>query len=201
MPIVSNAALIQQNPGIRDVTAPTGFTSIPSVGEKLGSGSQKDVYHSRQDPTQCICLIRPGTTGIISEDEWAAKELRMTKHLINLGFPVVNAHLLVKYDNKFGIAKDYIHHALDSEDIIHNRKHIPTDLAFNKNIMKDCDDIIFRLKTHSLHVEDLQFLIDEYGRVRINDPRDVKRSSPEKSISKVRELRAIALNNLLDDSD
>ncbi|MBS7438971.1 T3SS effector protein kinase HopBF1 [Pseudomonas syringae] len=201
MPSISNAASIQRHPGIQDVTAPAEFTSIPSVGEKLGSGSQKDVYHSRQDPRQCICLIRPDTTGIISGNEYAAKELKMTKHLKNLGFPVVDAHALVKYDTKVGIAKDYIHHALDSEDVIHNRKHIRTDMAFNKNVMKDCDEIISRLRTHSLHIEDLQFLIDGYGRVRINDPRDVIRSSPEKSIAKVRELRAIALNNLLDDSD
>ncbi|ELQ08702.1 hypothetical protein A988_21602 [Pseudomonas syringae BRIP39023] len=125
----------------------------------------------------------------------------MTKRLKNFGFPVVDAHCLVKYDNKVGLTKDYIHHALDSEDIIHNRKNIPTEMTFNKNVVKDCDEIIARLRTHSLHVEDLQFLIDGYGRVRINDPRDVIRSSPEKSIAKVRELRAIALCNLLDDSD
>ncbi|RMU61935.1 MULTISPECIES: T3SS effector protein kinase HopBF1, partial [Pseudomonas syringae group] len=201
MPIVSNATSIQRHPNIQDVAAPTEFTSIPSVGEKLGSGSQKDVYHSRQDPRQCICLIRLGTTGIISGSDYAAKELKMTKHLKNLGFPVVDAHSLVKYDNKVGIAKDYIHHALDSEDVIHNRKHIPTDVAFNNNVLKDCDEIISRLKTHNLHIEDLQFLIDGYGRVRINDPRDVIRSSPEKNIAKVRELRAIALNNLLNDDD
>ncbi len=104
----------------------------------------------------------------------------MTKHLKNLGFPVVDAHALVKYDNKVGIAKDYIHHALDSEDVIHNRKHIPTDMAFNKNVMKDCDEIISDSEPIAC-IEDLQFLIDGYGRVRINDPRDVIRSSPEKA--------------------
>lgn len=177
------------------------FHTISSLGEKLGSGSQKDVYHSRQDPRQCVCLIRAGTTGNIPEGAYAAKEMALTKQLKELGFPVVDAHALVAYEGEVGLSKDYIYHALDSEDVVHNRRSMPSGESFNTNVMKDCDAIISKLKNHHLHIEDLQFIIDEHGRVRINDPRDVVRSSPEKSINKVRELRAVALNNLLDVSD
>lgn len=202
--MVRNVSSAVSSPYIASHTENTAipeFHTIPSVGEKLGSGSQKDVYHSRQDPRQCVCLIRAGTTGSTSESAYAAKEMALTKQLKNLGFPVVDAHALVAYAGAVGLSKDYIHHALDSEDVIHNRQKLPTREAFNTNVLKDCDAIISRLKNHHLHIEDLQFLIDEHGRVRINDPRDVVSSSPEKSINKVRELRAVALNNLLDDSD
>jgi hypothetical protein len=201
MPSVSNAASIRHSPGVSTAAAATQFKSIDSVGEFLGEGSQKDVYHSRQNATQCICLIRPGTTGTIAEGDCAAKELEMTKKLKDLGFPVVDAHELVTHDGKVGLSKDYIHNALDSEDVINRRKPMPEDLAFNKNVLKDCDEIMSRLRNHDLHIEDLQFIIDGHGRVRINDPRDVIRSSPEKSIDKVRQLRALALENTLVDSD
>lgn len=175
--------------------------SVPSLGVKLGTGSQKDVYHSQQDAKQCICLFRVGATGNIPAINYAEKEMQLTKHLKDLGFPVVNVHSLVEYKGQVGLSKDYIHNALDSEDIIHNRASLPTHISFNTNVQKDCDAIISKLRTHNVHIEDLQFIIDGYGRVRINDPRNVVRSSPEKSINKVRELRSIALNNLLDDSE
>ncbi|VEB96300.1 Uncharacterised protein [Cedecea lapagei] len=178
------------------------FRDIPSLGEKIGAGSQKDVFHSRQDPRKCLCLFRPGTTGTISAGQYALKELETTKRLKQLGFPVVDAHALVKHGDSVGVEKDYIHHAFDSEDIVNNKKSLPDDKKFNQNVLADCNAIINKLKNHELHIDDLQFLVDSHGRVLINDPRDVIRSSPDKSISKVNELRAHALNNLLDiDSD
>ncbi len=190
-----------QGPSSTSVT-PNAFHDVPSLGQKVGAGSQKDVFHSRQDPRQCICLFRPGTTGSIPAEQYAQKELETTKQLKNLGFPVVDAHALVKHQGSVGVAKDFIHNALDSEDIVNNKKSLPDNLKFNKNVLEDCNAIIRRLKNLELHIEDLQFLVDQNGHVLINDPRDVVRSSPEKSISKVNELRSHALNNLLDiDSD
>ena len=112
-----------------------------------------------------------------------------------------DAHALVKYGNTVGVSKDFIHNAIDSEDIVQNRTSLPTKAWFNENVVNDCKAIINTLRSHSVHIEDLQFLIDSNGHVLINDPRDVVRSSPEKSVGKVNELRAHALNNLLDDSD
>ncbi|WP_459200686.1 T3SS effector protein kinase HopBF1 [Pseudomonas tremae] len=201
MTSVSRTASLRNIQAIPDFEASSECKLIPSLGEKLGSGSQKDVYHSRQDPRHCVCLIRPGTTGTVPEREYALKELEAPRYLKNLGFPVVDAHALVTYDGKVGISKDYVHNALDSGDIIHGRTCMPRDLAFNKNVLSDCDEIIFKLRTHNLHIEDLQFIIDEHGRVRINDPRGVVRSFPEKSIDKVKDLRTIALENTLDDAD
>lgn len=198
-----NANAVSRSGGLghsTDVGA-SKFNAIASLGVKLGTGSQKDVYHSQQDARQCVCLIRPGTTGNIPASDYAEKEMQLTKQLKDLGFPVVDAHALVAYNGQVGLTKDYIHHALDSEDVIHNRQSLPSDEKFNTNVQKDCDFIINKLKAHHVHIEDLQFIIDGYGRVRINDPRDVVRSSPDKSVNKVRELRAVALNNLLDDSD
>nr|WP_205247111.1 T3SS effector protein kinase HopBF1 [Enterobacter sp. Ap-1006] len=183
-------------------TPATAFQDVPSLGQKIGAGSQKDVFHSRQDPRKCLCLFRPGTTGTISAEQYALKELETTKQLKHLGFPVVDAHALIKHGGHVGVEKDYIHNAFDSEDIVNNKKSLPDDKKFNQNVLADCNAIINKLKNHELHIDDLQFLVDSHGRVLINDPRDVIRSSPEKSISKVNELRAHALNNLLDiDSD
>ncbi|STQ45085.1 Uncharacterised protein [Ewingella americana] len=53
-----------QGPSSTSVT-PNAFHDVPSFRAKVGAGSQKDVFHSRQDPRQCICLFRPGTTGSI----------------------------------------------------------------------------------------------------------------------------------------
>lgn len=198
---VSNATSLSDGLSNNISEGASKFNSIQSLGVKLGTGSQKDVYHSQQDAGQCVCLIRAGTTGNIPASDFAEKEMQLTKQLKDLGFPVVDAHALVDYNGQVGLSKDYIHNALDSEDVIHNRKSLPSNVTFNTNVQKDCDAIIAKLKTHHVHIEDLQFIIDGYGRVLINDPRDVVKSSPEKSINKVRELRAIALNNLLDDSD
>ncbi|WP_026013916.1 T3SS effector protein kinase HopBF1 [Pseudomonas psychrophila] len=201
---ISNSSVNQKHhTATSDTTydASNAFNDIRSLGQKVGSGSQKDVFHSRQSPTQCICLFRAGTTGSIPAELYAQKELATTKRLKELGFPVVDAHALVKYGNAVGVSKDFIHNAIDSEDIVQNRSSLPTKTWFNENIVNDCKAIISKLRAHSVHIEDLQFLIDTNGRVLINDPRDVIRSSPEKSIGKVNELRAHALNNLLDDSD
>ncbi|WPU24612.1 T3SS effector protein kinase HopBF1 [Cedecea neteri] len=200
---VANHAAQGRHLPASNVQAPgTAFQDVPSLGQKIGAGSQKDVFHSRQDPRKCVCLFRPGTTGTISAEQYALKELETTKQLKLLGFPVVDAHALVKHGGNVGVEKDYIHNAFDSEDIVNNKKSLPDDKKFNQNVLADCNAIINKLKNHELHIDDLQFLIDSHGRVLINDPRDVIRSSPEKSISKVNELRAHALNNLLDiDSD
>ena len=201
---ISNSAVTHRHQTSTDAAASGAlneFKEIGALGQKLGSGSQKDVFHSMQDPRQCICLFRPGTTGSIPAEQYAAKELATTKQLKELGFPVVDAHALVKYGNAVGVSKDFIHNAIDSEDIVQNRQSLPTKTRFNENVVNDCKAIINKLRSHSVHIEDLQFLVDTNGRVLINDPRDVIRSSPDKSIGKVNELRAHALNNLLDDSD
>ena len=201
---ISSSAVTQKHPSATSDAhrgTPGEFKHITELGQKLGSGSQKDVFHSRQDPRQCICLFRPGTTGSIPAQDYAAKELATTKRLKALGFPVVDAHALVKYGNTVGVSKDFIHNAIDSEDIVQNRTSLPTKAWFNENVVNDCKAIINTLRSHSVHIEDLQFLIDSNGHVLINDPRVVVRSSPEKSVGKVNELRAHALNNLLDDSD
>lgn len=180
----------------------TIFQNVLSLGLKIGAGSQKDVFHSRQDPRKCLCLFRPGTTGSISAAQYALKEFEATKQLKQFGFPVVDAHALVKHGDSVGVEKDYIHDAFDSEDIVNNKKSLPDDKKFNQNVLSNCDAIIKKLKNHMVHIDDLQFLVDCNGRVLINDPRDVIHLSPDKSISKVSELRAHALNNLLDiDSD
>lgn len=178
------------------------FRDVVELGPKIGDGSQKDIFYSSQNPRHCICLFRPGTTGNISAEDYAKNELAAIQKLKLLGFPVVNAHELIRHVDKFGVEKDYIHDALDSEDLINNKKHLPINIRFNKNVLADCDTIIRQLATHELHIEDLQFLIDGHGNVLINDPRDVTHMSPTKSIDKVKEIRARALENLLDvDSD
>lgn len=198
---ISNLAVTPSHHNATARAASGMFKEITALGQKIGSGSQKDVFHFEQAPRLCICLFRPGTTGSIQAEQYAAKEFATTKQLKVLGFPVVDAHALVKYGTAVGLSKDFIHDALDSEDIVQNRQSLPTKACFNENVINDCKSIISKLKSHSLHIDDLQFLITTQGRVLINDPRDAIYSSPEKSISKVNELRAHALNNLLVDSD
>ncbi|WP_252090624.1 T3SS effector protein kinase HopBF1 [Pseudomonas sp. MWU13-3659] len=177
------------------------FRDVAYIGQKIGEGSQKDIFHS-DNAQYCLCLFRPGTTGNTSPEDCAKNEMSVSQRLKELGFPVLSVRGLVKYNELFGVEKYYIHSALDSEDLINNKRVLPSDINFNKCILADCDTIITQLKSHSIHIEDLQFLIDINGNVLINDPRDITHTSPAKSIDKVKELRARALENLLDiDSD
>ncbi|AML57129.1 hypothetical protein AXX16_1409 [Serratia rubidaea] len=199
---VSNTTSAARN-GALSATAATGaqFTEVAALGQKIGEGSQKDVFHSLQNANHCVCLFRPGTTGVQSAEQVAQNERAATLKLKELGFPVVDVHGLVSHNGQFGLSKEFIRQAIDAADITQGKRELPEEKGFNKNVEQDCNDIIKQLKSHNLHIDDLQFLIDENGRVRINDPRKIESSSSEKSIAKVKELRGFAVNNLLSDSE
>lgn len=177
------------------------FCTINNLGPKIGEGSQKSIFHSQENTRDCICLIRPGTTGNIPPEDYAKHEQFATKKLYDLGLPVVSVHRLVKHNDLVGLQKTYIHNALDSEDLLNYKITLPDEISFNKSVLANCDTIIKILEAHTIYIEDLQFLIDVNGNVLINDPRDVSYMSPTRSIDKVKQLRGLALENLLDVDD
>lgn len=188
--------------GISSYNQDINIKRISTLGQKVGSGSQKDVFMSRDNPGRCICLIREKDIGHQRPIDVAQKEIEDMNSLKSMGLPVIQGYGVVRYNNEYGVEREYIRGAIDSEDIIHGKNTLPEGRLFNENIQEDCNKIMNILKERNIQIEDMQFLLDEYGRVFINDARGVTYGNPQKGIDKVKELRGFAVANLLDfDSD
>lgn len=175
---------------------------IHFFGAFIGTGSQKDVYMAPDSDSRCICLIRADTVGFLSPMDVALKEVKDMQILKAKGLPVVDCHGVIKLGQQYGVEREFIKNALDSQDIIEGKKVLPSDKQFNANVEASCISIIKILEKKNIAIEDLQFLIDSHGYVLINDARSVSEGNPQKGIDKLKELKGFALLNLLDyDSD
>jgi len=189
------ASVEQEESGIKDVDA---------LGFHFGTGSQKDVFHSPESAERCFCLIRNEDIGQLSALDVAEKEIKDMRFLEANDLPVVKSFGVIKHGENYGVEREFIPNALDSEDVIHGKRELPGDMIFNEKVKASCDCIIHTLEAKNIQIDDLQFLIDEFGNVLINDAREAEHGNPQKSIDKVKELRGFAVGNLLElalDSD
>ncbi|ODN42872.1 hypothetical protein [Piscirickettsia litoralis] len=119
---------------------------ITEVGEKLGAGSQKDVYYSVEYEDRCIGLIRSEDIGRLSPHDVAEKEKDDITQLAEIGLPVVEVRDIVRFGDQYGVERDLVVNAIDSEDVILSRKSFPDSTSFNKNVISSCNEMIEILK-------------------------------------------------------
>lgn len=172
-----------------------------TLGQLIGSGSQKDIYASLKNANVVIALFRNDTIGDFSPLYLAQNEISNLIKLRELNLPTIETFSIVKHGERYGFEMELIDKPIDSEDIINSRKMIPDEKSFNENLRNSLTELIKKFETLEIYVDDFQLLIDGNGNIYINDPRTVTRGSPKKSIDKLKTLRGFTFNNLFSDSD
>ncbi|WGG53173.1 hypothetical protein [Rugamonas sp. DEMB1] len=187
-------------------TEPTSAEPVPlarklstsSIGEKLGEGSQKIVFHSKKDDQICFSLFKSGTFGSGTSLDAALKEQNGLNTLQRAGFPVVRTIGLVEHEGAHGLEQEIIKDAIDSADVLAKKVALPAALEFNQHLVDGCVSVVKNLRDKQLRVDDLQFLIDGQGEPKISDPREVTRGDPQANINMVNALKGMAFEKVLE---
>jgi len=191
-------------PRVRLDSLTTTLPEIPaaSLGKFVGAGSQKDVY--LLDGGRCIAFLRDGSIGPLDSPVSALqREIDNAAELERRGFPIVKIHGLRQVNGHLAIEQDHIAEAMNSTDIVKSPSSVPASRYLTRRLVDDCDVIIERLRETNTRIDDLQFLVEPSGQLRLHDARAVETGNPQRGIDEVKQLRGLARERLLssDDSD
>ncbi|ATG94868.1 hypothetical protein QRO11_16115 [Paracidovorax citrulli] len=176
--------------------------SPAELGEKIGSGSQKDVYRLRSRPGACVALVRREAIGHFDTPlSHAQREVAALLELKARGFRTVAVYSLVRVGRLVGIEQAYLPAAKNSADIVASGGAVPSERYLTTLTVDDCDTNIATLRHTRTVVDDLQFLVEESGALHITDPPAVCTGDPDKSVGTVKELRGLALSATLSSDD
>ena len=134
----------------------------------IGKGTYKSVFKTTDGNVVALSHDkRPESVNIHA----LLGEAAMLNKLKDYGLPVVQNFGLVKFENRPGLAMEYIEGGISSTDL---EKFTARAENYKVKVIEQLIFIRNTLKENDLVVKDLQFLIDSEGNLFLNDPLEVK---------------------------
>ncbi len=134
----------------------------------IGKGTYKSVFKTTDGNVVALSHDkRPESVNIHA----LLGEAAMLNKLKDYGLPVVQNFGLVKFENRPGLAMEYIEGGISSTDL---EKFTARAENYKVKVIEQLIFIRNTLKENDLVVKDLQFLIDLEGNLFLNDPLEVK---------------------------
>nr|WP_275943099.1 DUF4157 domain-containing protein [Pseudenhygromyxa sp. WMMC2535] len=169
-PGAAERSVLPEGEGAR-VSQESSVSSVPKsisradLGDKLGSGGNKDVFAFGAD--LAVGVLKPG-----KKAEGLVKEIQDLKILEDAGLPTVRARGPIDVDGRPGVIFDRF--AAGSKDVVkvvgQKPKVVGSSSLLNSKSATELRKILKKMQEIPVKIDDLQFLIARDGRIVIADP-------------------------------